>query len=267
MLHRSHAAPTPPRGRPGARPRGPRRVHGWRPDTGSADPAPASSSGRELPGRPAAPPPRIYDGPPADGPPSAGPLTTLRAAVDLTPAIPGFFSRAETAVPAPDGGAYVVVTPEQAGAEPQLVTVAGGTFTIARSVPIPGIAGRLGDAPAARRHPRDHRPAAVCGRAARRLRVPRRRPGHGRGPDDVLSLRPGRRVLVRALGPGPGRPHAVPVPLRRHAGDDPGAARRRRPRQRRRPRTNATSRATSRPCPGRRRPARWRAWWRGRAAV
>ena len=105
----------------------------------SADPTPAESSGPELPGRPTTPAPRIYDGPPAGGPPSAGPLTTLRAAVDLTPAIPGFFSRAETAVPAPDGGAYVVVTPEQAGAEPQLVTVAGGTFTVARSVAIPEI--------------------------------------------------------------------------------------------------------------------------------
>ena len=104
----------------------------------SADaPTPSSSAG--LPGRPTGPPLPLYDGPPAGGPPSAGPLTTLRAAVDLTYAIPGFFSRAEVAVPAPDGGAYVVVTPEQAGAEPQLVTVAGGTFTIARSVPIPEI--------------------------------------------------------------------------------------------------------------------------------
>jgi hypothetical protein len=104
----------------------------------SAGPARDSSSSPGLPGR-AVPAPRIYDGPPTGGPPSAGPLTTLRAAVDLTPAIPGFFSRAEAAVPAPDGGAYVVVTPEQAGAEPQLVTVVGGSFTVARSVPIPGI--------------------------------------------------------------------------------------------------------------------------------
>jgi hypothetical protein len=106
----------------------------------SADPPATSSSSAELPGRPTGPPLPVYAGPPAGGPASAGPLTTLRAAVDLTPAIPGFFSRAEAAVPAPDGGAYVVVTPEQAGAEPQLVTVAGGTSTIARSVPIPEIA-------------------------------------------------------------------------------------------------------------------------------
>jgi hypothetical protein len=98
------------------------------------------SSAPVLPGRPTGPPLPVYAGPPADAPPSAGPLTSVRGAVDLTPAIPGFFSRAEAAVPAPDGGAYVVVTPEQAGAEPQLVTVAGGVFTIARSVPIPTIA-------------------------------------------------------------------------------------------------------------------------------
>ena len=98
------------------------------------------SSAPVLSGRPTGPPLPVYAGPPADAPPSAGPLTSVRGAVDLTPAIPGFFSRAEAAVPAPDGGAYVVVTPEQAGAEPQLVTVAGGVFTFARSVPIPTIA-------------------------------------------------------------------------------------------------------------------------------
>jgi hypothetical protein len=106
----------------------------------TADRAPPSPPASDLPGRPTSPPLPVYGGPPPDGPPSAGPLTTVRGAVDLTPAIPGYFSRAEAAVPAPDGGAYVVVTPEQPGTEPQLVTVAGATFTIVRSVPLPGIA-------------------------------------------------------------------------------------------------------------------------------
>jgi hypothetical protein len=70
-------------------------------------------------------------------------LSTLRAAVDLTPAMPGYFSRAEAAVASPDGGAYVVVSPEQLPAPPQqLVTVSGaaGGFAITRSVPIPEVA-------------------------------------------------------------------------------------------------------------------------------
>jgi len=108
----------------------------------SADAPPISSSTEQLPGPPAAPPPPVYAGPPTDAPASAGPLTSLRAAVDLTPAIPGYFSRAEAAVAAPDGGAYVVVSPEQSGPRQQLVTVAGpaGGFSIANSVPIPEIA-------------------------------------------------------------------------------------------------------------------------------
>jgi hypothetical protein len=103
---------------------------------------PATSSPAEPPGRPSAPPQPIYDGPPPDAPASAGPLTSVRAAVDLTPAIPGYFSRAEPAVAAPDGGAYVVVSPEQPGPRQQLVTVAGaaGGYAIVRSVPIPDVA-------------------------------------------------------------------------------------------------------------------------------
>ena len=106
----------------------------------SADGPPTPSSA--LPARPTTPPPPVYEGPPPDAPPSAGPLTTVRAAVDLTPAIPGYFSRAEAAVAAPDGGAYVVVSPEQPGPRQQLVTVAGaaGGFAIVRSVAIPEIA-------------------------------------------------------------------------------------------------------------------------------
>jgi hypothetical protein len=109
----------------------------------SADSSPASSSESGLPGRPAPPPLPVYAGPPDGGPPTLGPLTTLRAAVDLTPTILGYFSRAEVAVPAPDGGAYVVVSPEQQPAPPQqLVTVTGATggFAITRSVSIPEVA-------------------------------------------------------------------------------------------------------------------------------
>lgn len=100
------------------------------------------TSSPELPGRRTGPAPPLYEGPPADAPPSAGPLTSLRAAVDLTPAIPGYFSRAEAAVAAPDGGAYVVVSPEQPGPQQQLVTVAGagGGYAITRTVPIPEVA-------------------------------------------------------------------------------------------------------------------------------
>ncbi|MFP5371255.1 MAG: hypothetical protein ACLGI3_10980 [Actinomycetes bacterium] len=106
-------------------------------------PSPSTSAARPTPARP------VYEGPPPGAPPSAGPLTTLRASVDLTPAMPGHFSRAEAAVAAPDGGAYVVVSPERRpGRSPepsppqQLVTVAGagGGFALTRSVPIPAVA-------------------------------------------------------------------------------------------------------------------------------
>jgi hypothetical protein len=62
--------------------------------------------------------------------------------VDLTPALPGYFSRAESAVAAPDGGVFVVVSPEQPGPQQQLVTVAGaaGGYAITGSVPIPEVA-------------------------------------------------------------------------------------------------------------------------------
>ena len=163
-----------------------------------------SSSAGQPPGRPTAPLAPVYAGPPPDAPPSAGPLTSLRAAVDLTPAIPGYFSRAEAAVAAPDGGAYVVVSPEQPGPRQQLVTVAGaaGGFAITRSVPIPEIA----DVSAL--HLLPDGTLAVTGRLQ-----PAGEPGGGYGfhvVDPVTgaagrrpSLREGRRRLVRrsALAP------------------------------------------------------------------
>lgn len=84
-----------------------------------------------------------YAGPPADGPPSLGPLVVLRAAVDLTPATPGVFARAESAVAAPDGGAYVVLTPADPDVPQQLATVGGAAagYAITGVVPMP----RVGD--------------------------------------------------------------------------------------------------------------------------
>ena len=80
-----------------------------------------------------------YTGPPAGGPPSAGPIRTVAAAVDLTPAAPGILSRARLAVAAPDGGAYVVLGPDGTGTPQRLGTVrlAAGDYRVTRSVPVP----------------------------------------------------------------------------------------------------------------------------------
>jgi hypothetical protein len=83
-----------------------------------------------------------YAGPPAGAPPSAGPLLTLRAAVDLTSATPRVFARAQAAVGAPDGGAYVVLTPADADLPQQLATVGGPDdgYAITGTVPMPRVA-------------------------------------------------------------------------------------------------------------------------------
>ena len=83
-----------------------------------------------------------YDGPPDDAPPSAGPPLTLRAAVDLTPATPRVFARAQEAVGAPDGGAYVVLTPADVDLPQRLVTIGGPDegYAITGSVPMPRVA-------------------------------------------------------------------------------------------------------------------------------
>ena len=72
-----------------------------------------STSGQALPGRPtnASTDLPAYAGPPPAAPPSTGPLTRVRGAVDLTPATPGVFAREVAAVAAPDGGAFVLLTP------------------------------------------------------------------------------------------------------------------------------------------------------------
>jgi len=104
------------------------------------DPTVPPSTGQALPGRPtdASTDLPAYAGPPPGAPPSAGPLTRLRAAVDLTPATPGVFARAVAAVAAPDGGAYALLTPADRDLPQSLVTV-GADFSIAGSVPLPRV--------------------------------------------------------------------------------------------------------------------------------
>lgn len=112
---------------------------------GSAGPAepPAGSPGSTPPGRNFHPLPP-YQGPPAGGPPSAGPLTTVQAAVDLTPG--GASYRAEEVVAAPGGGAYVSLAPDDGGAARRLATVgrSGSALAVLRSVPTPGVASLWG---------------------------------------------------------------------------------------------------------------------------
>ena len=79
-----------------------------------------------------------YTGPPADGPPSHGPVTSIGAAVDLTAAAPGVFSRVHFAVATPDGGAYAVLTPDDPLLPAQLGTVrpVPGGYRVTGSVPL-----------------------------------------------------------------------------------------------------------------------------------
>jgi hypothetical protein len=104
------------------------------------EPTPTSSN-QTLPGRPtdATTDLPAYTGPPAGGPPSLGPLTSLRATVDLTAATPGVFARAVSAVATPDGGAVVVLSPRERDLEHRVVTVGPGPdgVGITQSVPMP----------------------------------------------------------------------------------------------------------------------------------
>ena len=115
---------------------------GERPEpSSSAGPSAGPSSGSVAPDRPTEATTGLpaYGGPPPGAPPSSGPLTTLTAAVDLTPAAPGVFVSPDAAVAAPDGGAYVVLTPEEPGQDSLLVTVgpAPGGPAVTGSVPFP----------------------------------------------------------------------------------------------------------------------------------
>ena len=108
----------------------------------SSDPTPPPT--RALPGLPTNASTGLpeYEGPPADAPPSAGPLTTVRAAVDLTPATPGF-ARSVGVVAARAGGAHVVLDPLDPELPQQLVTV-GADLAIAGAVPIPPVSDAWG---------------------------------------------------------------------------------------------------------------------------
>ena len=78
-----------------------------------------------------------YTGPPAGGPSSAGPVSRVRAAVDLTPATPGTFARVVSAVAGPDGGAFALLSPVDPTLPQSLVTLRGDG--IAAVVPVPRV--------------------------------------------------------------------------------------------------------------------------------
>ena len=82
-----------------------------------------------------------YTGPPAGAPPSTGPPTSLRAAVDLTPASPGVFPRAEAVVAVPGGGAHVLLSSRDPEPPQRLVTVgpADGGAAITGWAPMPRV--------------------------------------------------------------------------------------------------------------------------------
>jgi hypothetical protein len=82
--------------------------------SGSAEqPAPATRASTDRP---------AYGGPPAGVPASAGPLSSLRTAVDLTPATPTVFSVPEAAAATPDGRVLVALSPVDSS-PPRLATV------------------------------------------------------------------------------------------------------------------------------------------------
>ncbi|TQN42184.1 hypothetical protein FHU33_1578 [Blastococcus colisei] len=78
-----------------------------------------------------------YGGPPAGALPSAGPLTRVRATVDLTAATPGRFARLVSAVATPDGGAYALLTPSDREVDQSLAIVRADA--IAGTVPLPRV--------------------------------------------------------------------------------------------------------------------------------
>jgi hypothetical protein len=78
-----------------------------------------------------------YTGPPADAPPSAGPLTRVVAAVDLTAAAPGVFSRVDAAVAGRDGVVHVALSPVGVSGPPVLGTVRDAA--VVGSVPMTGV--------------------------------------------------------------------------------------------------------------------------------
>ena len=180
----------------GSRDRPARRAGGR---AGAAHRLPRGDAAAEPPAtttrRPSACPPRRRGSTAAPRPASAERRAADHAARRGRPDAghPRVFSRAEAAVPAPDGGAYVVVTPEQPGRR------AAAGHRRRRRVhhrPVgadPRDRRRLGAAPAPGRHAGGHRPAAV--RRRRRAAAtgstsstPSRAP-HGRRPFPTARAR------------------------------------------------------------------------------
>ncbi len=77
--------------------------------------------------------------PSVEAAPAPRPLFAVRAAVDLSPAVPGGTASATAAVGSPDGGAYVVLSTPDLDVPHYLATVArtGGGWAVTGSVPIP----------------------------------------------------------------------------------------------------------------------------------
>ena len=77
--------------------------------------------------------------PTVDGLRGPGPLTTLLATVDLSPAVPGVPTTATAAVGTPDGGAVVLLSPPDPAVPQVLATVArtGTGYAVTGSVPVP----------------------------------------------------------------------------------------------------------------------------------
>jgi hypothetical protein len=106
----------------------------------ASDPSGGPPTGQSLPGRPtdASTDLPAYAGPPAGEPRSAGPVTRVRAAVDLTAATPGVFARVVSAVATHDGGAYALLSPAARDLPQSLVTVRPD-FSIGGGVPLPRV--------------------------------------------------------------------------------------------------------------------------------
>jgi len=80
-----------------------------------------------------------YPGPPSGGPRSTGPVTRVRAAVDLTSVAAGLAPQVRFAVATPGGGAYVVLSPDGGGHPQQLGTVrlTPAGYRVTHTVPLP----------------------------------------------------------------------------------------------------------------------------------
>jgi hypothetical protein len=119
---------------------------GCRAGTPSADPAESTAPRASAHSSAVAPRPALgtdastdlpaYAGPPAHAPRSSGPITRVRAAIDLTAAAPDTHSSVRFAAATPDGGAYVLLTPGDSLLPPRLGTVPPGGTRVSSSLPV-----------------------------------------------------------------------------------------------------------------------------------